>query len=268
MEFGELGATLRELGIRGVTRKHLALIRSNKEYTDKVVSVMLDVKMGIDFHYEEAAKMVDMFGPNEWTMLMGMKFSKKQIKEIADFPWGKDILNAKCPFSEGKTVGETHFAFLGMESYKGAPLSVFNFVLLIQRIYLQQSSCLDWITSQDFAIKKTCKFRWYLMPKETPRIFCGKFYDNQIEDLPPEYCVASTIEEVAKIALSVKKKRSNFSSPATFCADKANDGRRISVAFSEKKGFEIDRHTHNHRSNFMGLAISRKLPDKPIGSIE
>lgn len=271
MEFGELGATLREFGIRGVTRKHFALIRSDKSYADKVASAMLDVKTGIDFHYEEAAKIVDIFGPNEWTMLMGMKFSKKQIKEIADFPWSKDILNAKCPFSEGRTVGETHFAFLGMESYRGAPLNALNLILLIQRASLQ-SSYLDWIASQDFAVKKTCEFRWYLMPKEVPHIFRGKFYDNQLEILPSEYYAASVAEYTAKIALSVKKKRDNFSSLTAFCADKAIDGRRISVAFSKKgltengKGFEIDKHLHNYRSNFMGLAISRKLPEKSIAA--
>jgi hypothetical protein len=53
------------------------------------------------------------FGVEEWSILYDVKFSQKQLRQAAEFPWGEDILNSTCPFC-GKVVKECHFAFLGL----------------------------------------------------------------------------------------------------------------------------------------------------------
>ena len=109
------------------------------------------------------------FGVEEYATLYGVNFSKKQLREVSEFPWGEDVLNGPCPFNKSKTVRKTHFAFLGIDKLNGSPLTIMKFQKLHPasgqpKFYSYAPS--SWYTGHPFATDKTMKLRWYLLLKD------------------------------------------------------------------------------------------------------
>ena len=124
----------------------------------------------------------NLFGVEEWAALYGVKFTKKQLREVAEFPWGEEVLNAPCPFVKGKTIKETHFAFLGLENVNGKPLTILH----LQELHPQGSQPKfasyapnSWYFNQVWATNETAKFRWYLMSLEIVPNSEDKNYQEQ-----------------------------------------------------------------------------------------
>lgn len=132
-------------------------------------------------------------------------------------PWGTDILNAPCPFHKGKTVGETHFLFLGCSQrhlpWKAVKLTIMGWyeanrlplACPMGERLLYQASQDPWYRNELCATQETCSYRWYLMLKEIVPGTLGKTYAEQVKMLPPEYEVPLAVEEVAKNILYYKK---------------------------------------------------------------
>lgn len=51
------------------------------------------------------------FGVQDWEKFYGVTFSEHQLEKVAAFPY-EGILTKECPFSKGKAICETHFAYL------------------------------------------------------------------------------------------------------------------------------------------------------------
>jgi hypothetical protein len=205
------------------------------------------------------------FGVEEWATLYGVNFTNKQLREIAEFPWNEDVLNAPCPFYKGKSIKETHFAFLGLDSFKGKPLTVIKWQELHSksgqpRFYSYAPDC--WYAKEKFAINSTCRFRWYLMPLEIIPDSTEKTYQEQVAMLSTEYEVPLAIEEITKLILYYRK-NGIYLNPTNYgrCQDVSSGGFRVRVGLFDSVGLDVDYWWGDDRNYFVGLAASRKFPE-------
>ena len=166
------------------------------------------------------------FGVKEWASRYDAYLTTKQLFDTAHFPWNKDVLNAHCPFVKGKSVKETHFAFLGLASWNGQPMNI----LRLKELHpYNKQPCLSnnqleaWRSHEASFRSTTLELRWYLLLKDIVPDSERKTFDEQKAMLPEEYEVPSAVEEVTKDLLVFKirslanRLMSNSPYSALFC---------------------------------------------------
>lgn len=271
LTYGEVGATLKSLQDWNVTSEHLARLRSDTAYAKRVAEFML--RGGIDgsIHHKLARAILgnNFFGVEEWATLYGANFTKKQLREVAEFPWGEDILNGPCPFVKGKLVKDTHFAFLGVSKLNGDPLTVMKWHGLHPptgqpKFYFTDN---PWHRGQPHTDVATMELRWYLMLKEIVPDSTSKTPEDQVAMLPAEYEVPTTIAEVTKDLLAFRKtgERPNYSRWAvckerTVKTDCAYAGYVSCVGLFSEGGLDVGDWGGGAGSS-VGLGASRKFPN-------
>ena len=264
IRFGELGATLKALQDQGVTVKHLARLRAEPEYAKRVAGFMLQGGLvGLTHQRARAILGKNFFGVEEWSSLYGVNFSNKQLREVAEFPWSEDVLNAPCPFHLGKSIKETHFAFLGLDAFKGKPLTILKWQELHPDSGQPKFSSYapdSWYAKEKFGNEPTCGFRWYLMPLEIVPESTSKTYAEQTAMLPADYEVPLAIEEVTKVILYYRK-NGIYLNPTTYsrCRDVASDGDPVDVGYFDSEGLDVGSGWGDERHYRIGLAASRKF---------
>lgn len=266
--FGEVGATLSALEKHGVTPDHLARLRGEDTYAKRVAEFMLRGGLEGSVHQKLARAIMgkNFFGIEDWSALYGVNFSQKQLRAIAEFPWGEDILSSPCPFHKGKTIRETHVAFLGLDRYMGKPLTIMKWQEIHPgsgqpRFYSYPQDC--WYKDEKFANNPTCGFRWYLMPLLIVPDSESKTYQDQVAMLPTEYEAPFAIEEVSKDLL-YHRKHGTFLNSNRYgrCQDVASSGYRVSVGDFDSDGLSVDDWAGDGRSDdVVGVAASRKYPN-------
>jgi hypothetical protein len=207
------------------------------------------------------------FGVEEWSVLYDVKFSQKQLRQAAEFPWGEDILNSTCPFC-GKVVKDCHFAFLGLDRINGEPLTIEKWCKLHPKtdtgqLYTLHASDIEYHRFSDFFSNTTMSFRWYLLHKSIIPRSHDKQYREQLAMLTAaDYEPPSAVTELTKNILVFRRTCDlvNIGALAR-CACTDRLGSHIfvcSVHYSRKIAFEI---TDCGYSDFfdVGLAASRKL---------
>lgn len=242
----ELHATWEVLDKLNVDRQHLARLRAEPNYAKRVAEFMLRGGIEGSIHQKLARVILgeNFFGVEEWSSLYGVNFTKKQLREIANFPWKEDVLNAPCPFVKGKKIKETHFAFLGLSSFKSKPLTILKW----QEIHpaSKQPQFLSyapdcWYSKEKFATKKTSDFRWYLKLKEIIPFSTNKTRQEQTKMLPDEYGVPFAVEEVAKEILYFKKNGVYLNlNRYVRCQDLDSHGARVTVGGFSCRGLDVD----------------------------
>ncbi|OGY15819.1 MAG: hypothetical protein A3H88_03870 [Candidatus Blackburnbacteria bacterium RIFCSPLOWO2_02_FULL_44_9] len=139
------------------------------------------------------------FGIPEWATHYDVSFSEAQLAQVVGFPWSVDALNGPCPFVEGRRIKDTHFAFLGLDTLGGNPLTLWQLNELHRKGQPKfYSGSGAWYESQPFAIDTACQFRWYLLLKEIVPGSENKGQKAQEQMLPPEYEIPTGVEESAK----------------------------------------------------------------------
>jgi len=234
-------------------------IRTDKVFANRIADFMLHGwRLEASIYHERARSIMgkNFFGVEDWLTLYGVKFSNRQLREVADFPWDENILNAPCPFVKGKSVKETHFAFLGTDSIKGKPLTVHRWQELHPKYFYTSEI---WYEKEKFANESTCSFRWYLMPLEVAPNFIAKTYTEQIAILPVEYEVPLVVEEATKLILYYRKDstRLNIEQPGR-CQD-VSDGYHLGVGHRDTYELLLTHIKDDCRYSYVGLALSRKL---------
>lgn len=262
--YGEIGATLKVLQDNGVTVEHLARLRGEPDYAKRVAEFMLRGGLEGSVHQKLARAIMgkNFFGVEEWSTLYGVNFTKKQLRGVAEFPWGEDILNAPCPFVRSKSIKETHFAFLGLQTINGKPLTILKLQELHPatgqpKFYFNNN---PWYGNQKFATDVVCGLRWYLMPLGIVPNSTDKTYQAQVAMLSQDYEVPHAIEEVAKDILYYRKNCS-YPNPSRWgrCQDVTSAGGRVHVGDFGSKGLDINSWFDDVRSSSFGLAASRKF---------
>lgn len=265
MEFGELGATLKSLQDNGVTLDHMARLRSDPAYAKRIAEFML--RGGIDgsVHHKLARALMgqNFFGVEEYAALYGVNFSKKQLREISEFPWGEDVLNGPCSFNKGKTVRETHFAFLGVEKINGSPLTIVKFQELHpasgQSKFFSYAPR-SWCSQQVFATDKTMKLRWYLLLKDIVPNSINTSWNDQKAMLSAKYEVPTAVEETAK-DLYVQRKTGVYPNLRVYARvdDVSSGGSRVRVGYCYGGSIDVS-YWGASGGRYVGLGASRKLP--------
>ena len=263
--FGELGATLKALQDWGVKKEHLARLRADPDYAKRVAKFMVWNETE-KLSGQELARAIlgrNFFGIEEWSFFYGIKFSKKQLRKIPEFPWSEDVLNAPCPFYKDKKIKETHFAFLGLDTFKGEPLNILKWQELHPptdqpRFYSYAPD--NWYAKELFAITLVHTFRWYLMLLEVIPNSSNKTYPEQITMLPIGYEAPQAIEEVTKSILYYQK-NGIFLNPIMYgrCRDITSDGLCVSVGHFNWEGLGISNCQGGYRDPIIGIAASRKI---------
>lgn len=266
IEFGELGATLKVLQDLGVTKDHLDCVRAEPNYARRVAEAILSG--GITGSISQQLARVLMgneryFGPEDWATLYGVRFSKKQLRQVAQFPWNEDVLNSSCPFVADKTIRETHFAFLELDRINGDPLTIMKWQQLQPapgqpRFYKYGSEA--WYGNQEFAVRTTGELRWRLMPLEIVPNSTSKTFAEQTAMLPTEYEVPLTVTEVSKAMLYFRKS-GKCVNPNRYgrCLDLFSLGRRVFVGFFGADGLYVSSGWDGSRYGNLALASARKF---------
>jgi hypothetical protein len=259
--YGEIGATLKALQDQGIRVDHLARLRADPEYAKRVAQFMLrsDLEGSINQKLARAIMGKNFFGTQEWSVLYGVRFTKDQLLKVTKFPWSSGILNAPCPFVKGKSIRETHFAFLGLDTIEGRPFNIVRWHEIHSRPGRLHLLTLCSSDDQIYAVYKTCYFRWYLMLLEVIPNSTNRTFRAQLEILPIEYEVPSTIEEVSKNIL-YHSKNNICLNPATYgrCTDITSGGSRTMVGCFDTFGPNIGCSGDTDIRYDAGLAASRK----------
>ncbi len=193
---------IRRLG--GNPRQLFDMLRTDENFNHHIAKIMIYCG---DVGFSEPTEIIiarmllneNIFDVRDW-MSFHVLFTEKQLCDAEKFPWDEEILNSPCPFTEGKRVKDTHFAFLGLEQIdEGRPLTVVEWYSNEQlQPHLMRNV---WFTEQSYAKTKTLRFRWYLMLKGPVPDSLNKTFEEQKTLLPEEYVLPSTIEEFTKAIL-------------------------------------------------------------------
>ncbi len=262
--FGEVGATLKSLQDHGVTLEHLARLRAEPEYAKRVAEYILRGGVDGSVHHKLARALMgkNFFGIEDWATLYGANFSQKQLRQVAEFPWGEDVLASTCPLC-GKTVKDCHFAFLGLDRLNGKPLNILKLQELHPntaqpRFYRYTPDA--WYSKEKFATETTCDLRWYLLHTSIVPKSEDKTFDEQRAMLPAEYEVPSAIAEVSKDLL-VFKKTGVYANPSRYgrCTDVDSDGSRVCVGYFDAGGLRVNDYWDDRRDDYIGVSASRKF---------
>lgn len=141
------------------------------------------------------------FGPSHWKQIYDVSFSDDQLEEIAIFPWNRDILDSPCPFWPGELVKDTHFSFLGLPHIGSEPLTIPRWRDLRRARAPPHLAHSTEGYDDTLAARVNCRCGWYLMPIASPQSFRKRGYAAAVASLPPEYDVASVIDQVTKLLL-------------------------------------------------------------------
>lgn len=195
------------------------------------------------------------WGVEEWGYHYNVVFSRKDQLEIRKFPWGDDVLNSPCPFTEGKLIRDTHFVFLGLDSIYGNPLSVLTWrnIQNVFKIHTIENIDLE----KDVFFKISCGFKWYLMPV-APVYFSACSYIEKVSSLPAEYEVSTATERVTQQILCGLLNNTGLIDSSFLCNDSTRRGYRVFTRLLVSKVWvgEAD----DQLSAGFGLSLSRKIP--------
>ncbi len=264
VEFGELGATLKVLQDNGVAPDHLARLRAEPAYAKRVAEFMLRGGFDASIRLKLARAIMgkNIWLPEDWASFYDWRPTNKQLRQVAEFPWGEDILNSTCPLC-GKVVKDCHFAFVGLDRVNGKPFTILKLQELHPatgqpRFYSYAPSA--WYSEQKFAKETTMNFRWYLLHQNIVPKSENKTYDEQKAMLTTDYEVPLAVTEATKDLLAFRK-TGKFVNPSRYarCEAVASDGPRVGVGAFDERGLIVLYYWDNSHDYFIGLAASRKF---------
>lgn len=261
--YSEITATLELFDRYEVTREHFTRLRSNKVYAESVIKEIVGTKIKtfLAARRVKAIMSPNFFGAEHWQDFYGIFFNQN---EIPHFPWKKEVLDSPCPFVKGKSVKETHFAFLGIPSINGKPLTILEWHKLHpawSQLRFHSYAPNTWYANHYFAETTTLSFRWYLMPLVIVPNSTDKTYQKQVAMLPTDYEVPYAIEEITKFILFHRK---NIKYPNTSHVGRCQDAIIPvdgCVDVGRGPNLLIEHHLGDEAFIYIGLAASRKLPE-------
>lgn len=202
------------------------------------------------------------FGPEDWVKFYGASFTKKQLRELAGFPWNEEVLMSTCPLC-GKTVRDCHFAHVGLETIQDSPLTIVKFREFYPetcqpKFYAYGNA---WYNDQNFATVTTMGLRWYLTHLEIVPKSENKTTQDQQAMLGTDYELPLAIEETLK-NFHAFRKTGIILNPKRYarCRDLSSGGYRVGVGYLDSDGFDVSNDPDDYRYDFVGGGASRKVP--------
>lgn len=202
------------------------------------------------------------FGREEWQKYRPEIYREVPFSEMdnSPFPWDATILNGPCPFVQGKTLRETHFAFLGIPQTFSERMTMLKWRRHIP--YLFQPFAVDWAQQEPFFNQQTCGPRWYLMPLGVVSNYAGKTYGEQEACLPPGYEVPLVVEAVTQFVLYRTIHHHFPETPPLWgwCRDtlSSDADMRIGIQAQETDTIRIEHLRSSNRWEKVGIIASRQ----------
>ena len=214
------------------------------------------------------------FGSEDWKTYFNIELTENQLKKLPKFPWDKKILESPCPFYPGKSIQETHFAFLGLDVVNGKKV---NILQLKRGLFPNYKVNLRMANYSSYYIpgycRKSLKFKWYLMLKNLELSQEAITFTAAKEAMPQEYEAAITVEEIFKRVL-LSCKYQEISNPV-LVDDKVVDASNLTVRMIAKNKITISQSVYQYKakrdsygyvlrtraekSSNLPISVSRKL---------
>ena len=263
--YGEIGATLKALQDHGVTLEHLARLRAEPNYAERVAEYMLHGGVKTSTHHKLAHTIMgkNFFGIEDWVALLFKTSSQKQFRGVPDFPWSEEILTSTCPLCVN-IVKDCHFAFLGFDRINGEPLTILKLQELhpaagrprFSSYYSQHDSH---YSGKKFITETAMDFRWYLLHMDIVPGSENKTFEEQEAMLPAEYEVPFLVTEIAKDLFAFQETRAYaISARYKRCAD-IYLGCRVIARYCDASDLDfLDIFSDSFRRDNIYVAASRK----------
>lgn len=203
------------------------------------------------------------FGAEDWKRYLDIELTPKQLKRLPKFPWNASILESPCPFNPGKSIKETHFAFLGLDEINGKRTSIQqlrNGLLSKNCIILGRKSYYPYSTPKYRFV--SLQFRWYLMLRKPEPSQKGRTFTEAKEAIPKEYEVSNVIEQIfGSILLS--RKFSEVYAP-TLVKDRTWETSSLVVRISQNNKVTIGKFMYKFKAkkNYYGETVGRTRIEK------
>lgn len=242
--------------------------RTDKRFTERTAKFLLrgGLDLPADLRTVRLLMGQNFFGPEEWATFYNETIPVKLLRRTK-FPWGEDVLEGPCPFVRGKSVRETHVAFLGLSRLGGKPLTILLFHELHpkskgERPPFFRGDPNPWYAAEGYAKDATLEARWHLVLREVLPGSVGVDHENQVKLLPAEYEVPVTVVEVSKNILSFRRTgvRPNPGIWAR-CQERTSHGGLSVVGYWDDYGLDVS-YWHGKAHSLVGVGASRKLPSK------
>ncbi len=241
----------------------------NDPFNKKVANFMLrrGIEPSLDQRIARAIMGKNYWGPEDWVATYGGIYTKKQLKELALFPWNEEVLLSTCPLC-GKTVRDCHFAHVGLEEIKGEKLSIVKFREFYPSTGQPKFYTYDnaGYSDQNLATV-TMELRWYLTHIEIVPKSENKTTPEQQVMVGADYELPLAIEETVK-SFHYFKKTGVRANPNRYarCKDLSSDVFRFEGGYLGSDGFSMSYSMDNVRGCHLGAGASRKYP-KPISNL-
>lgn len=135
------------------------------------------------------------FGLREWMQHYFADSKPTFSGQLPPFPWSQRVLEQPCPFNRGKTISETHFAYLGLPSVDDVPITI-HWLNRKKRCFCGVTA--SWCSRLPALTKRTCSLRWYLAPMPHLIVYSNIPFAIQQASLHQDYEGCWAIEEVCR----------------------------------------------------------------------
>ena len=236
-------------------------IDDDENFRQKVAEFMLrrGIEPSIDQRVVRAIMGVNYFDPSDWAKFYNVVCTKKQLKELARFPWGEDVLMSKCPLC-GQVVRECHLAHVGVNTVQGNPLTFVRFREFYPPTNQSKFASYEdaWYNNEDFASVTTLDLRWYLTHLEIVPKSESKTTADQQAMLSADYELPLAIEETVK-SFHYVRKTGKYLNPKRYarCRDLSTTGGRVDVGPFVSNGFRINCYADDAGLGALGAGASR-----------
>ncbi|MEW6144139.1 MAG: hypothetical protein AB1598_03865 [Thermodesulfobacteriota bacterium] len=166
------------------------------------------------------------------------------------------------PYSDGtlQTCKKSHILFPGVPEDNSGNLITIASIRETFGVDFDEQPCFSyvdyWYIDENFASKKTCSLRWYLIRKSILPNSRTKSYHEQIRLLRGDEELPSAVEIVYMTFLYyfVSDGKRLFESSEVLCKDAGWDGRIVTAGSFNNVGLVISQVKLNDRSKDLGLA--------------
>ena len=193
-------------------------------------------------------------GPDQWREHQPHLWHGACLPSVPDFPWPEELLDEACPLTGTGTVQMTHFAFLGLPTAHGQPVSIARLVSSARWRFAATAEA-D-VVRQPYATEETCALRWHLVSRVHLPRFAGMPYAEQVAALPPDYEVATAVELATAAAFNLHV------SPRAVVRSRTEDpawpGTHVAFVSGRKRLLSLANVADAGRSEHVTLLASRK----------
>lgn len=208
MDYGEASATLDLAREAGVTAELWDRFRSDASYRQRLVELM---RTGACAPSRRGPLPVH-FGPLEWETFFKVRLTPAQWAAAENFPWPMNLGDQPCPVWRGSTIGQTHFAFFGIEGITTEmspemrdgipagvlPMNVDGIIRLTTDAdtarWFNRPRIVNNILRQGAMPTEALEMRWYCIPMDRP---IPTLMDGHAEITPQGYQIATMAEYLA-----------------------------------------------------------------------